>query len=187
MTKKGCMILLAVMFVGTLIAGCTAPSGPTSLTPTVTPTVTPTASPTMMLPTPILTITAPSDGASLPMGNITVSVQVSNFDLVALYGKANVSGQGHIHYYMDVAVPTTPGKPAVTAPGTFAPVIATNYTWTNVTAGTHNFSVQLVNNDHSPIIPLVYKTVTVTITGSVPQTNMTTVPPTTTTKSSSGY
>jgi plastocyanin len=60
-------------------------------------------------------------------------------------------------------VPTTPGVPAVTEPGTYAVSISNTYTWTDVSEGTHTFSVELVNNDHTPLEPAVYKTISVTV------------------------
>jgi plastocyanin len=115
---------------------------------------------------PIINIMQPSAGASLPAGKITISVDVSNFNLVDKLGQANVAGEGHIHYFIDVTPPTTPGEPAITASGTYVPTIETSYTWKNVTTGQHTFSVELVNNDHTPLVPPVTKTVMVTVTSS---------------------
>jgi hypothetical protein len=113
---------------------------------------------------PGITIISPKEGAMIPSGNVTVKANVTNFKLVNKLGRANVAGEGHIHFYVDVPVPTTPGKPAVTAAGTFAPTYNTSWTWPNIAPGKHNFSVQLANNDHTPLIPLVYETVNVTVT-----------------------
>ncbi len=113
---------------------------------------------------PQISITEPKNASTISAGDVMVSVEVKNFTLVDKLGKPNVAGEGHLHYYMDVNVPMTPGKPAVTAVGTFAPTTNTTFTWKNVTAGNHNFSVQLANNDHTPLIPLVYSTVNITAT-----------------------
>lgn len=113
---------------------------------------------------PGIKITDPSENAQLPAGGITVMVEVRNFDLVDKLGAANVAGEGHIHYYIDAAVPKTPGKPALTVAGTYAPTINTTFTWENVAPGKHNLSAQLVNNDHTPIIPLAYSQVNITVT-----------------------
>jgi glucose dehydrogenase len=100
---------------------------------------------------PRITITAPQNGKILRAGSVTITVNVSNFNLVDKLGSANVAGQGHIHYFMDVQPPTTAGQPAVTGPGTYAATAATSYTWTNVTPGIHTFYVELINNDHTPL------------------------------------
>ena len=113
---------------------------------------------------PGIKITSPSDNSTLPAGNVTVTVNVDDLSLVNKLGQANVSGEGHIHYFMDVMVPTTPGKPAITASGTFVPTANTSYTWPNVRPGRHNFSAELVNNDHTPLVPLQYSEVNVTVT-----------------------
>lgn len=115
---------------------------------------------------PSLVITAPKDGAQVPAGNVVVSVQTSNFNIVDKLGKENVSHEGHLHYFMDVEAPTTAGKPAVTAAGTYAATANTSYTWTNVAAGAHTFSVELVNNDHTPLEPPVVAKVAVTVTAA---------------------
>jgi len=119
-------------------------------------------------PVPGLAITAPADGAVLPAGNITVSVAVSNFRLVPAYGQPYVAGEGHLHYFMDLPVPVTDQRVAVTPPGSFVPTTDTSHTFVNVPAGVHNFSVELANNDHSPFPYPIFRTVTVRVTGQVP-------------------
>jgi len=86
-------------------------------------------------------------------GDVVVKVQVSNFNLVNKIGQANAPGEGHLIYYLDAAPPTTPGKPATTASGTFAETADTYTVWQNVAAGNHYLYVQLVNNDSSPLSP----------------------------------
>jgi uncharacterized surface protein with fasciclin (FAS1) repeats/plastocyanin len=114
-----------------------------------------------------VTITSPEEGGSVAAGNVTVSVDVTNFTLVEPTGQPNAPGEGHLHYYLDAPVPTDASKPAIPETGGY--VVSTNlsHTWENVTAGEHNLSVQLVNNDHTPLIPLVFETVNVTVGGNV--------------------
>jgi plastocyanin len=111
---------------------------------------------------PTLKIVTPAEGAMISGGNVTISVSVTNFNLVNKLGQPNVAGEGHLHYFMDVTPPTAPGVPAITAVGTYVPTTATSYTWTNVTPGMHMFSVELVNNDHTPLVPPVVAFVNVT-------------------------
>ncbi len=111
---------------------------------------------------PNVTITMPENGSTVSVGNVTVEVNVTNFTVVEKLGQAAVPGEGHIHYYMDTAIPTEQGKPAVPENGSYAVSTNTSYTWENVTAGMHNFSVQLVNNDHTPLDPPVTAIVYVT-------------------------
>ncbi|MBI2850681.1 MAG: DUF4399 domain-containing protein [Chloroflexi bacterium] len=141
-----------------------------------TPTTTPSPAPAPA-PAPTLTITSPAANASLPPGSVTVSVNVGNLQLVPP-GQTNVAGQGHLHYYLDVEIPTTPGKGAVTAPGTYKADPGTSIVWDNLSAGTHTFGVQLVNNNHTPLEPPVTAKVTITITATTTQ-QPTTPPPTT--------
>ncbi|MDD1668690.1 MAG: hypothetical protein LUO97_02715 [Methanomicrobiales archaeon] len=115
---------------------------------------------------PDLTITSPADGAVLQAGNITISVQVSNFKLVPEYG-AYISGEGHLHYYLDLPANAVPGAIA-SRPGYFVPTTDTSYTWTNVLPGTHTFTVELASTDHSPLPRSVTRTVTVKVVGKTP-------------------
>ena len=102
----------------------------------------------------------PGYGDILAVGPVTVTVAVTNFMLVDKLGQPAVKGEGHVHYYLDVKPPTDPAKPATTAQGTFTPTALTSYTWPNVAAGMHTFYVQLVNNDHTPVMPPVVDNVT---------------------------
>ena len=118
---------------------------------------------------PYIMITEPPNGAVIPApGDVTLSVKVSNFRLVEKLGQANVAGEGHIHYFMDVDVPTAAGKPAITTPGTYAPTAATSYTWHNVGTGPHTFSAELVNNDHTPLNRPVIAEMMVSVAGTTP-------------------
>jgi hypothetical protein len=123
---------------------------------------------------PGLVITYPTDGAILPAGDITVSVRVTNFSLVPKYGQPYVAGEGHLHYYLSVGVPEPGGSSSVIAPVTYAATTETSYTWQDVPAGTYTFTVELANNDHSPMVPPVIKSVTVAVTGQLPTTAMVT-------------
>ncbi|MHB8086103.1 MAG: DUF4399 domain-containing protein [Dehalococcoidia bacterium] len=140
-----------------------APAEPVPVVPA--PVETAPAAPVAAAPT--IVIVSPANGATLPGGNVTVTVQVSNFNLVDKLGTANVAGQGHIHYFMDVDAPTKPGAPAVTSPGTYAATASTTHTWPSPTPGTHTFSVELINNDHSPLQPPVVSKVTVKVSAPV--------------------
>ncbi|HQD25020.1 fasciclin domain-containing protein [Methanoculleus sp. DTU007] len=113
-----------------------------------------------------VTIIEPMEGAGVPAGNVTVSVNVTNFTLVEPTGQPNAPGEGHLHYYLDAPIPTNESVPAIPPTGGY--VVSTNltHTWGNVTAGEHNLSVQVVNNDHTPLIPLVFDTVNITVEGN---------------------
>ena len=113
---------------------------------------------------PSVTITYPTEGAIIPAGNITVSADVKNFKLVNKLGQKDITGEGHLRYFIDVPVPTSSGRLATTGVGTFVRSPETSWTWPNVAPGLHNFSVQLANNDYSSVIPLVYATINVTVT-----------------------
>jgi predicted lipoprotein with Yx(FWY)xxD motif/plastocyanin len=116
--------------------------------------------------TPSIEVTSPVNGSTIPAGNVTVSVQVSNFNLVDKLGQPNVSGEGHIHYFLDYPAPTEQGKPAIPPSGanvTWAATPAMSYTFDNVGPGSHTIYVELVNNDHTPLNPPVVESVTFTV------------------------
>jgi plastocyanin len=115
---------------------------------------------------PTVNITSPANGATLPAGDVAVTIQAQNFTIIDKQGQASVAGQGHVHYYMDVSpIPSDPTKPAIPADANavWAHVAATSYTFTNVTPGMHTITVQLANNDHTPVIPLATSTVMVSV------------------------
>ncbi|MFB3764732.1 MAG: PQQ-binding-like beta-propeller repeat protein [Methanotrichaceae archaeon] len=113
--------------------------------------------------TPQAMIVQPKEGAVLSTNNVNISTNIRNFNLNRGSGGQNITGQGYINYFMDVPVPTAAGKPAVTAPGTYIQSGNTSYTWKNVSAGTHNFSIELVNGNNTPLNPPVADTVTVNV------------------------
>ena len=111
----------------------------------------------------VMLLSSPQDGATLDPGNITVTVGVFNFLIADKLGATPVSGEGHIHYYLDADIPTTPGQPAVTEPGTYKAYPGTSMVWENVTPGEHTLGVQLVNNNHTPLDPPVTAAVMVIV------------------------
>ncbi|MGD1118517.1 MAG: cupredoxin domain-containing protein [Dehalococcoidales bacterium] len=165
--KKLFLLLPAILLCIALALTACSSSSPITLPPTTTPpsTTPPTTTPppTTSAPAPGITITSPTGGVIPQIGDVTVTVQVSNFSIVDKMGQAKVAGEGHIHYFLDVQPPTDPTKAAVTAPGTYAATIATSYTWHNVGGGPHTFYVELVNNDHAPLSPAVVTSVTDTV------------------------
>lgn len=169
---------LAIAF-ALMLAGCTSTPAPVTPAPTATPTALPA---TTSVPSPSVTILSPMDGSTVTAGNVTVGISVSNFNIVDKQGQASVPGQGHVHYYMDVSpIPNTPGQPAIpaNANAVWAHVAATSYTFTNVPPGTHTFTVQLANNDHTPVQPPAVASVTVTAGSQATTAPVTTAPATT--------
>lgn len=119
---------------------------------------------------PWVRIVSPKDGSNIPAGNVTVLLEIHNFIVVDRMGEPNLSGQGHLHYFIDVDPPIVSGQPAFTAEGTYADTTAVSWTWHNVGTGTHTFAVELVSNDHLPLYPPslrpAYDKVTVTVSSS---------------------
>ncbi len=112
---------------------------------------------------PTIKIISPVNNANVPSGDIPITVQVENFNLVNKLGQASVPGEGHIHYYLDAPLSALSGGNPSLYTGTFMPTPDTTFTWKNVAPGTHTFSVLLSNNDHTPVVPLAIDQVTVTV------------------------
>ncbi|MBP1927814.1 hypothetical protein J2741_000361 [Methanolinea mesophila] len=110
---------------------------------------------------PELAILSPQDNAVVNGSSVTVTVAVMNFKLVDKIGQANVPGEGHLVYFLDIVPPTDQGLPVAAAlERTFA-TTETTYAWENVGVGQHVLGVELVNNDDTPLNPPVSGTVTV--------------------------
>jgi hypothetical protein len=112
---------------------------------------------------PIVTLLSPSNGSTLVSGDVQVRIFLQNFAAVAPTGQPNKKGEGHAIYYLDVAAPLTAGTPATTSTGSFVASAETSYTWKNVAAGQHTFTVQLVNNDDTPLLPPISVRANVTV------------------------
>jgi hypothetical protein len=100
---------------------------------------------------PSIKIISPGIAATLPTGNVTIQVSIRDFINAYNPDNTNVFGEGHIVYYMDVDPSFVTDKAAFTAKGTYASTSALSYTWPDVKPGIHTFSVQLVNNDGTPL------------------------------------
>lgn len=106
---------------------------------------------------PGISIQTPQDNSSLPPGNIIISVKISNFIISKEHmGSVNRAGEGHLIYYIDEESPVEQNKPAVTETSLVS--VDMRCFWRTVTEGSHSFSVQLVNNDDTPLeIPVIAK------------------------------
>ncbi|OGO15629.1 MAG: hypothetical protein A2Z02_07035 [Chloroflexi bacterium RBG_16_48_7] len=82
-----------------------------------------------------------------------VLVDVNNFKLVNKPGEPNVTGEGHIHYFLDIDPSVKPGKPSLIDDAIYAESVETIYFWPQVGKGQHTFWAELVNNDHTPLNP----------------------------------
>jgi hypothetical protein len=99
---------------------------------------------------PHVEILIPSDQASLSPGFVSVMVSVDHFIVSqAGMGVVNRPGQGHLIYYIDEDPPTDQGVPATTDTSIVSSDL--QYMWKAVVVGKHTFSVQVVNNDDTPL------------------------------------
>ncbi len=112
---------------------------------------------------PMVVLLCPCDGETLASGPVQVRIYLQNFSMVPSTGQPNQANEGHAIYYLDVTAPLKAGSPATTAAGTYVVSTETSYTWPNVPAGQHTFTVQLVNNDSTPLLSPVAVRATVTV------------------------
>jgi outer membrane protein assembly factor BamB len=125
---------------------------------------------------PGLEVARPIDGSTVPAGDINTSVAAFNFTLVDKLGQPAVQGEGHLHYFLDYEAPTTQGQPAIPPADsnvTWAATADATHTFSNVAAGEHYISVELVNNDHTPLNPAVVQKVSFTAQANVPSVQIT--------------
>ena len=102
--------------------------------------------------TPSLEIIRPANGDSIDSSIIGIKVNVTNFQLVDIAAnRTNVENQGHIAYVLD-------GVREIKS-------VYKDYSMANVAAGTHTLTVELRNNDNTPLFPPVKKSVTVSVAG----------------------
>ncbi|APV44456.1 Purple acid Phosphatase, N-terminal domain [Dehalogenimonas formicexedens] len=125
--------------------------------------------------TPTLKIAGPLTGTSFDSGDVTISINAGNINLVG-DNRPNAPGEGRVVYYLDVPIPTTPGASAFSAAGTYKESESTTNGWTGLAPGIHILGVQLVQNDHTPFSPPLFATVSVTIKAAVIAPPTTTVP-----------
>jgi hypothetical protein len=104
-----------------------------------------------------------SPQAGIPAGDVTIAVDISNFELLAGSGIKNESGKGHIIFYKDIPVPTYYEHSAVSKAGTYSIEHEISYTWENITPGEHTFSVQLVNNQDMPLPAAIVDSITINV------------------------
>lgn len=122
---------------------------------------------------PMLKIDEPKEGATISTNMVSIKSNYTFFSVIAHIGNRNVQGQGHLIYFKDITAPTTLGRQITNQTGTTVQSANSIYNWTNLAPGRHKFSVELVNNNNTPLNPPVVATVTVTIQGTT-RTNATT-------------
>ena len=93
---------------------------------------------------PVISITSPTDGATLYSSDVTVSFTVSNFTV------ATDDGDGHIHYSLDGG-------------STVMQYTVDDIELTGLSVSTHSFIIWLVDNNHTNLDPYVADTVAFTI------------------------
>jgi hypothetical protein len=111
-----------------------------------------------------VTITSPTNGATAPGPDVTVTIQVTGSTLVPAANATKLEDL-HVHYLLDVD--PTPYLDGTTAIPAGNPAIvhsaALSNTFTNVAPGPHKVTVILGLSDHHAVQPLVAPSVSITV------------------------
>lgn len=99
---------------------------------------------------PTLSILSPTSHSQVYGSKVTVNLSVTDFKLVdyKTYPKP-VSGQGHVHLWIDTPNPTKESAIKLTT---------NSYTFENLKPGTHTLVAELVSNNHSSFTPPITTT-----------------------------
>ena len=116
---------------------------------------------------PMLIILSPANNSAVGNGSpLLISFIVFNFNFTqpGTNGQTNAPNEGHVHVLID---------------GAYSQLVANVETVrvTGLSGGSHTIALQLVNNDHTPISPVVSASITVTAsssTGTVSAAGLTT-------------
>lgn len=97
------------------------------------------------IPAPTISSITPSEGQTIYGNKIPVLIAYENFTLEdSATNTIAKPGEGHIHLWMDETNPT--GENAVK-------LKEETFTYSDVAYGEHTLVAELVNNDHTPLVP----------------------------------
>ena len=108
---------------------------------------------------PAITSAAPIEApavVSVPLGgtsDVEVTIATRNFLFAEDNEATPVKNQGRVIYYMDIIPPTGLEGQEFRDKSTSGMIAESSFTWTDVSPGRYFFSVQLVNNDGTPLAP----------------------------------
>lgn len=111
---------------------------------------------------PEIQIITPLDGSQLQPDHILIALKINNFTISKKsMGEINHEGQGHLIYYLDENPPVNQGQWATT--DTSITSLNVYHLWKDVKEGRHVLSVQLVNNDDTPLSVPVIATISIDV------------------------
>ena len=109
--------------------------------------------------TPLVAITSPAFGATINASAVQLSMTIQNFEISQDVGGSAHDGMGHYHIYVDDAYRDF---------GTDL-----NSAWaTRLSPGSHTIKIELVNNDHTSLNPVISDTVQITVAASSPYVSL---------------
>ncbi len=116
---------------------------------------------------PQVTISSPTNGASVPGSDVTVTIQVTGTTLVPAANATKLDDL-HVHYMLDVdPAPYLAGTMAIPAGNpAIVHTAALSNTFSNVAPGPHKVTVILGQSDHRAVQPPVAPSVSFTVVGA---------------------
>lgn len=129
--------------------------------------------------TPTVQITQPANNAVIN-GNLSITVDFSNFAMVDPNGADNIVGQGHLDFCILNAAPDTQSTQSGLVPPTFVisgggscAMTAGSYVLeNNLAPGDYQLKAELVNNDDTELNPPVIDTILITVGSGSQQVNL---------------
>jgi len=103
------------------------------------------AEPAASVTPPTIEIVAPAAGATVPAGDVSMSVKTTDLKFVMPSNTA-VAGEGHVHFSLDGGPEQMSDSP--------------DYVYKDVAPGEHKLVAQLVQNDTKPFSPPVKQEIT---------------------------
>lgn len=110
---------------------------------------------------PTLTVVSPKNGAVVEGDKVTIKLKITDFKLVDFRKNTALKmGEGHVHAWLD----SNTSDPNAA----FKLVEGDTITFDKVAAGKHKLTVQLVENNHKPLQPVVKKVIEFTTNSTKP-------------------
>lgn len=97
---------------------------------------------------PTIEITSPVEGATVPAGDVKVTVEVTDLEF-SMPSNTNVPGQGHVHFTLDDEPFEMSTEPA--------------YTFKDVAPGSHKLEAEVVQNNTDSFDPPIVQEITFTV------------------------
>ncbi len=136
------MLAVSLLALAVVLAACAG--SPSAAVPSSLAAGAPAASAQPATP-PTVKLTVPTEGASVPSGDVRMAVETTGLKFV-MPSNTVVAGEGHVHFTLD-------GKPSQMS-------ASPEYVMKDVAPGSHTLKAELVQNDTTLFEPPVFEQIT---------------------------